>query len=179
MAMQRPRFSRFSRTDWHGDSMIVIVLGVFLLGSLLLPWAGIPEDRGDDFNYSLTSSDGLKSILATEWGAPIAVAGVVVALLGGIMLTFGPRRWTGGPLSLLLVAAALFVLYQVGQVAESIWSWGYVAGLGLMLALIVGIVLPIVALASAMTSRILRGLEAAEAAAAAATAEAAVQPETS
>lgn len=162
--MQRPSFSKFSRTDWHGDSIVVMVLGALLLVSLFLPWANERDYPRQNFTYALTTSGDINPILQTPWGWPIAISGAVVVVLGVTMLAFGPRRWTGGPIAIVLAGVAMYVLYDVDQAAHPAWGWGYSVGLGALVALIVGILLPIVALATALTSRILRDLEAERAA---------------
>lgn len=159
--------SRFSRTDWRGDAVVVIVLGLLLLGTLWLPWANDPEYPKQNFTYALATPDDIKPILETPWGWPIAVAGGLVVALGLTMLIAGPRRWTGGPIALALTVIAVWVLYDVDQAVRPAWGWGYAVGLGVLIAVIVAILLPIVALATALTARIVRDQEAQAARAAA------------
>ena len=161
MRMAKPSFARFSRTDWIGDSIVVIVCGAALLGSLFLPWANVRRYPRQNFSYALTKPEEVSSILSTDWGPPVLAVGIAVVVLGSLMLAYGPRRWTGGPISLALAIAALGVLYDVASAMHALYGWGYAAGMGVLVATVVGILLPVVALASAMTGRILRAQEAA------------------
>lgn len=158
--MKAPRLTRFSRTDWNGDGVVVMFLGALLAVSLALPWANERTSPRQNFTFSLTMPDDFRHITSTEWGPPLIVAAGLIVGLGALMLAVGPRRVMGGPVALLLALLSLVVLYETGSAMHAIYGWGYAAGVGVLIALIVGIVLPIVALASALTARIVRELEA-------------------
>jgi hypothetical protein len=154
------RLLHISRRDWLGDSIVVMVCGTLLIASMALPWANARAYPRQNFTYSLVKPNDIEGVLFTEWGPPIVALGVAVIALGAAMLIFGPRRWTTQPVAFVLTVSGLAILAQTGATMHAIYHWGYAAGVGVLVALIIGVILPVVALATAMTGRILRAAEA-------------------
>jgi hypothetical protein len=146
---------RITPKDWKGDGVVVIVLGTLLLGSMWVPWASDRTSPKQNFNWTLVQSHEIKFILFTPWGPPVLAVGVVAVLLGILMLVLGPRRRIAQVFALILTAGSLVVLADVRAAMHELYAWEYAAGTGILGAIVVAIVLPIVALAVALTGRLL------------------------
>lgn len=155
--MARTRTIRLTARDWTGDGIITVVAGALVGVAVMLPWA---NDRvmGHRVSYALTKPDDINGALATPWGLPtLLIAGVIFAL-GIAMIVLGPHK-------LALLSGVLVVLSGVAvcmlalAAARHALSWEYAAGSGIMLALLVGILLIPIGLASAMVGFMLRRQE--------------------
>lgn len=152
--MANIRTIRLTTRDWIGDGIITVVGGALLAGAVLLPWA---NDRvpGGRVSYALTKPDEISGALATQWGLPLLGVAAVVVALGVAMIALGPHRLallSGVVVTLSGVAASMLAL----DAAREALSWGYAAGSGLMLALLIGILLVPIGVASAMVGFMLR-----------------------
>jgi hypothetical protein len=148
------RTIRLTTRDWTGDGIITVVGGALLTVAVLLPWA---NDRvaGRRVSYSLTKPEDISGALGTPWGLPLLCVAAVVVALGVAMIWLGPHRLallSGVVVTLSGVAACILAL----DAAHEALSWGYAAGAGLMLTLLVGILLVPVGVASAMVGFLLR-----------------------
>ena len=137
--------------DWVGDAVITLVAGLALVVSVFLPWAN--ADVAGNVNYSLSKPAAINGVLATDWGLPVLIAGIAVVAVGLSMLVFGPNR-----LAILLgsgtVLAGGVVMLTVHDAAQAIMLY-YDGGMGLALAFVMAVILPIIGLASAMVGAIL------------------------
>ena len=143
--------SRIRYRDWVGDAVITVVAGLALVVSVFLPWAN--ADVAGNVNYSLSKPAAINGVLATDWGLPVLIAGIAVVAVGLSMLVFGPNR-----LAILLgsgtVLAGGVVMLTVHDAAQAIMLY-YDGGMGLALAFVMAVILPIIGLASAMVGAIL------------------------
>ena len=137
--------------DWVGDAVITVVAGLALVVSVFLPWAN--ADVAGNVNYSLSKPAAINGLMATDFGLPVLIAGIAVAVVGLTMLVFGPNR-LAVPLGLISATAALVVLSTVHDAAHVIMPF-YDGGMGLALAFVTAMILPIIGLASAMVGAIL------------------------
>jgi hypothetical protein len=150
------RVSRFTRRDWIGDSILIIASGVALMATVLLPWANTGTNGHFDFSPGKPSS--INGVLSTDWGAWILGIGVLVTAIGVVLLVRGPRGRVVQPLALVVALCGPVTLVVAGKALHSILSY-YSAGLGVLAAIIIGILMPVIALATALVARILREQE--------------------
>jgi len=61
--LRRPRRA-FSRADWIGDGVVMLVLGLAVVASVFLPWANVSS--GHDVNLSLSAADGVNVAVALD-----------------------------------------------------------------------------------------------------------------
>jgi len=127
--------------------VIVVFCGVALLVSLWLPWANVRDYPKQNFTYALTKPAEIKYILYTDWGPPVLVVGLAVIAMGVLMLVLGPRRWLHRSFAPALAVGALVVLYDAGAAMHALYGWGYAAGTGVLAAIIVALILPLVGFA--------------------------------
>lgn len=152
--MKNARTIRLTQRDWIGDGIITVVAGAFVAVAVLLPWA---NDRvlGHRVSYALTKPDDINGALGTPWGPPMLLIAVVIVALGALMIVLGPHRLaalSGAVVALSGIAVCMLALVA----AREALSWEYAAGSGLMLALLVGILLVPIGVASAMVGFMLR-----------------------
>jgi hypothetical protein len=140
--------------DWTGDGIVTVIAGALLLVAAVLPWAN--ERTADrQVSYALSKPDDISGALETAWGLPLVGIAVVVIALGVLMIVLGPHRLallSGAVVALSGLAACMLAL----DAAREAIGWGYAAGLGLMLTLLVGILLVPIGAASAMVGVLLR-----------------------
>jgi hypothetical protein len=151
------RTIRLTTRDWKGDGIITVVGGALLVAAVLLPWA---NDRvaGRRVSYALTKPDEIAGALGTQWGLPLLAVAAVVVALGVAMIALGPHRLallSGAIVTLSGIAACMLAL----DAAREALGWGYAAGSGLMLTLLIGTLLVPIGLASAMVGFMLRRQE--------------------
>jgi hypothetical protein len=152
--MARTRTIRLTSRDWTGDGVITIAGGVLLAVAVLLPWAndGVPGRR---VSYALTKPEEISGAMGTPWGLPLLGVAALVVALGAAMIWLGPHRLallSGVVVTMSGIAACVLAL----DAAREALGWGYAAGAGLMLALLVGILLVPIGVASAMVGFLLR-----------------------
>lgn len=152
--MRRTRTLRLTTRDWTGDGVITVVGGVLLLVGALLPWAN-ERLNGHRVSYALTRPDEISGVLSTRWGAPLLAVALVVVALGAVMVALGPHRLavlSGVVVTFSGMAACVLAL----DAAREALMWGYAAGAGLMLTLLIGILLVPVGIASTTAGFLLR-----------------------
>jgi len=148
------RTVRLTARDWTGDGIITVVAGTLLAVAVLLPWAN-ERVAGRRVSYALTRPDDISGALGTQWGLPLLFVAAAVVALGVVMIVLGPHRLallSGVIVTLSGIAACVLAL----DAAREALSWGYAAGSGLMLTLLVGILLVPIGIASAMVGFMLR-----------------------
>jgi hypothetical protein len=144
------KVKQIRRRDWTGDAIVTVVAGALLASSVALPWANVGE-RG--LVLSLHRPGSVSGVMGTEFGPPVLIAGLSVVAIGLAMLALGPRLWV----AVLAVAPAFLGPYAVSVALEAnraIWQ-PLQPGLGLALALAVGLILFFVGTASAAVGGIL------------------------
>lgn len=141
----------FSRTDWLGDGVVTLVLGVAVAVAVFLPWANV--STGHDVNLSLRAAPGVKSALATSWGAPVLGLAVLVVVVGLVMVARRPVRLSVLP-CLAVGLAGLGITLVCFSAGRNIWE-PLRPGLGLYMATLAGVLLVPTGLASAMVAGIL------------------------
>jgi hypothetical protein len=146
------RKHRFSLWDWNGDAILMLAAGAVGVVAVFLPWAN--DYTADFVNFSVSRAAGVSGVLQTPWGPPVLVAALVAIAVAMAMLIAGPRLLTMIVSLLGTVAGIVFVLQAVGA-ADSMAQM-YRPGLGLYVALLTGILLVPIGLASAMVGQILR-----------------------
>lgn len=138
------RRHRFTRADWIGYAVLVLIGGALGFGALFLPWAN--EYTREFVNFSLSKPPGVLGVLQTQWGWPVLAAALAALAAAVLLLLLGPRRVTA-VLSLVVVAAgAVYALESVAAADSMIGH--YRPGLGLYITLLTGILLVPVGLAS-------------------------------
>ena len=80
----------FSRTDWVGDGIVTVMLGLAVLAGVFLPWANY--STGHDVNLSAHSSPGINGALATQWGLPVLGLAALVVVVGVAMIVSRPLK---------------------------------------------------------------------------------------
>ena len=140
----RIRRHRFTRADWIGYAVLVILGGAAGLVALLLPWAN--EYTRDFVNFSLTKPPDVLGVMQTQWGWPVLAAALATLAAAALMLVLGPRRITV-VLSLVVVAAGAVYALEAVAAADSMLGL-YRPGLGLYITLLTGILLVPIGLAS-------------------------------
>ncbi len=150
----RARTVRLTTRDWTGDGVITVVGGALLLVGALLPWAN-ERLAGRRVSYALTKPDEISGALATRWGPPLVAVALLVVALGAVMVAAGPHR-LAVPSGVVVAVSGVAVCLLALDAAREALSWGYAAGSGLMLTLLIGILLVPVGVASAMVGFLLR-----------------------
>jgi hypothetical protein len=143
--------SKLRHRDWIGDAILTVAAGLAFVASVFLPWAN--ADVAGTVNHSFSKPAGINGVMATDFGLPVLIAGIAVVVVGLSMLVFGPNR-LAVPLGMISAAAALVVLSTVHDAAHEIMPY-FDGGLGLVLAFVTAMVLPVIGLASAMVGAIL------------------------
>lgn len=143
--------TKLRQRDWVGDAVLTMVAGLALVASVFLPWANV--NGPGNVNYSFSKPAAINGALSTEFGLPVLIAGLAVVAVGLTMIVFGPNRFAV-PLGLISGVAALVVLSTVHDAAHGIMLF-YDGGLGLALAFITALMLPMIGLASAMVGLVL------------------------
>ena len=133
--------------------MITVAAGALILGSLLLPWANEKSRRG--MNFSPTKPADIAGAIGTQWGTPVLVIAVVVLSLGLSMLIFGPHRLSLVS-GIIVVLAGLALLGVALDAARAAMIWSYTPGLGIFVALLTGLLLVPIGVASGAVGVILR-----------------------
>jgi hypothetical protein len=152
--MKIERTIRLTTRDWTGDGIVTVIAGVLVAVAVVLPWAN-ERAVGSRVSYALTRPDDINGALATPWGPPMLIIAMLVIVLGATMIWLGPHR-------LALASGLLIALSGVGvcilalRAAREALMWEYAAGSGLMLALLVGLLLVPIGVASAMVGHMLR-----------------------
>lgn len=147
--------SKLRYRDWVGDAVLTVVAGVAFVVSVFLPWAN--QDVVGDINYAFSKPAAINGAMSTEFGLPVMVSGIAVILIGVCMIVFGPNRFSI-PLGFASCLAAGVVLLSLHSAARSIMLF-YDGGLGLSMAFVTALVLPVIGLASAMVGAILSAQE--------------------
>lgn len=151
--MNALRTPRLTRRDWVGDAVLTVAAGALIVVSLLLPWANVKTGPG--VNFSPTKPAEIAGVMATEWGRPALAIAAVVVVLGLSMLAFGPHR-----LSLLsgviVVLAGVALLGVALDAARTAMAWQYTPGLGIFVALLTGLLLVPIGVASGAVGLMLR-----------------------
>jgi hypothetical protein len=154
--MARTRTIRLTTRDWTGDGIITVVAGLLVAVAVMLPWA---NDRvAGAVSWALTKPDDIRGGLGTPWGPPMLAIAVAIIALGVVMIVLGPHK-------LALISGALVAFSGIAvcmlalAAAREALGWQYAAGTGLMLALLVGILLIPIGVASAMVGFMLRRQE--------------------
>ncbi len=152
--MATTRTMRLTTRDWTGDGIITVVAGLLVAVAVLLPWAN-ERVLGRRVSYALTKPDDINGALGTPWGSPMLAVAAIIVALGVVMIVAGPHRLallSGPAVALSGIAVCMLAL----TAARHALSWEYAAGSGLMLALLVGILLVPIGVASAMVGFMLR-----------------------
>jgi hypothetical protein len=133
--------------------VITVVAGSLILGSLLLPWAN--EGAGRGVNFSPTKPADIAGVMGTQWGVPVLVIAAAIIALGLSMLAFGPHRLSilSG---ILVVGAGLALLGVALDAARTAMAWQYTPGLGIFVALLTGLLLVPIGVASGAVGLLLR-----------------------
>ena len=148
----RMRRHRFSRGDWTGYAVLIVIGGAAGLVAVFLPWAN--EYTVGSVNFSLSKPAHVAGVLQTQWGPPVLAAALVAVVAGALSLALGPRRVT---LALGAASAVAGVVYAVQAVAAvDSMPLTYRPGIGLYVTLLTGILLVPVALAAVAGGTILR-----------------------
>lgn len=152
--MAKIRTIRLTTRDWIGDGIITVAGGALLVAAVLLPWA---NDRvaGRRVSYALTKPEEISGALATQWGVPLLGVAAIVVALGVAMIAFGPHR-LALPSGVVVMLSGVVACMLALDAAREALSWGYAAGSGLMLTLLIGILLVPIGVASAMVGFMLR-----------------------
>jgi hypothetical protein len=138
------RRHRFTRADWIGYAVLIIVAGGAGLVALFLPWA---NEYTDQFvNFSLSRPEGVVGVLQTQWGPPVLVAALAAIVAAAALLLVGPRR-ASIALSLVVVAAGVVYALEAVSAADSMVKM-YRPGVGLYVTLLTGVLLVPIGLAS-------------------------------
>jgi hypothetical protein len=138
------RRHRFTRADWIGYAVLIIIAGGAGLIALFLPWA---NDYTDQFvNFSLSRPPDVVGVLQTQWGPPVLVAALAAIAAAAALLLVGPRR-VSIALSLIVVAAGAVYALEAVSAADSMVKM-YRPGVGLYLTLLTGVLLVPIGLAS-------------------------------
>ncbi len=148
--LRRPRRA-FSRADWIGDGVVMLVLGLAVVASVFLPWANVSS--GHDVNLSLSAADGVNGALATPWGLPVLALGLVVVVVGLITIAVRPIRLSILP-CLAVAVAGLAITLVCFSAGWHIWD-PLRPGVGLYADTLGGILLVPTGLAAAMVASIL------------------------
>jgi len=144
---------RLTLRDWTGDGVITVVAGVLLVAAVLLPWA---NDRVDGaVSYALTKPADIGGGLGTPWGPPMMVIAGAVVALGVAMIVLGPHRLALLSGALVALAGIAVCMLALAAAREAL-GWEYATGVGLMLALLVGVLLVPIGVATAMVGFMLR-----------------------
>jgi hypothetical protein len=143
--------TKLRKRDWVGDAVITIIAGLALVASVFLPWANV--NGPGTVNYSFSKPAAINGAMATDFGLPVLVAGLAVVAVGLTMIVFGPNRFAV-PLGLTSGVAALLVLSAIHEAAHGIMLF-YDGGLGLAVAFVTALMLPVIGLASAMVGLVL------------------------
>ncbi len=142
---------RFSRKDWLGDGVVMVVLGSAIAAAVFLPWAN--ASSAHMMNFSLTKPDTINGALATPWGVPVLALAVVVIVVGIVMIAFRPSRLSVLPclaVSLAGIAIALITM------TAGVFVWDPMhPGIGLFIDIMGGVLLVPTGIASAMVAYIL------------------------
>lgn len=151
--MKALRTPHLTRRDWVGDAVLTVAAGALIVGTLLLPWAN--EKTGSGVNFSPTKPAEIAGVMGTQWGVPVLAIAAVIVALGLSMLAFGPHR-----LSLLsgvlMVVAGLALLGVALDAARTAMAWEYTPGLGIFVALLTGLLLVPIGVASGAVGLMLR-----------------------
>jgi hypothetical protein len=140
----RIRRHRFTRADWIGYAVLIMLGGAAGLAALLLPWAN--EYTREFVNFSLTKPPDVFGVMQTQWGWPVLAAALAALAAAVLLLVLGPRRVT---VVLSLVVAAAGAVYALEAIAAADSMIGiYRPGLGLYVTLLTGILLVPIGLAS-------------------------------
>jgi hypothetical protein len=136
VGVKRPE-PAFSRADFLGDALLTLIAGFLLLSTVFLPWANTRVSG--TVNLALTHPATIKGILGTPWGAPVLAASIVVLAVGGLMLLRGASRLA--PLyGAVVFAAGVVTIVDAVRAYDQI-RLSMSTGLGLFLALVIGLVL--------------------------------------
>jgi hypothetical protein len=146
--MKRLHRVRLLRRDWVGYAVIVLLCGGALLAAVFLPWAN--TDTGHSVNFSLSKPDDILGVLRTRWGAPALLIALAVTLLGVLMLTLRPRRYSL-VIGFLLAAAGAGSFALADNAAAQIGS-PMRSGIGLYVTLFVGVILVPIGLATVIVA---------------------------
>ncbi len=131
----------------------MLAAGLVCLAAVLLPWAN--ARTGDAVNFSLIRPEGIRGVMATQWGPPVLAAAAAAVAAAVTMLILGPRLLTM-VLSLTGVIAGVVLVMQATSAADSM-SGLVRPGIGLYVTLLTGILLVPIGIASSMVAHILRG----------------------
>lgn len=145
---------RLTTRDWTGDGIITVVAGALVAVAVMLPWAN-ESVMGHRVSYALTKPDEINGALETPWGPPMLAIAALITALGVAMIVAGPHRLallSGTTVALSGIVVCMLALTAAHQAL----SWQYAAGSGIMLALLVGILLVPIGVASAMVGFMLR-----------------------
>jgi hypothetical protein len=146
------RRHRFTRADWMGYAVLMLVGGAVGLVALFLPWA---NDYTEQFvNFSLSKPPEVVGVLQTQWGPPVLVAALAAVVAAVLLVILGPRRLSIA-LSLIVVAAGAVYALQALAAADSMVKM-YRPGLGLYMTLLTGILLVPIGLASLLVGAAMR-----------------------
>lgn len=138
----------FSRTDWIGDGVVMLVLGLAVVAAVFLPWANV--STGHDVSLSLRATDGVNGALATPWGLPVLALGLVVVIAGVVMIATRPVRLSILP-CLAVSVAGLGITLVCFSAGWHIWD-PLRPGVGLFADTLAGILLVPTGLAAAMVA---------------------------
>jgi hypothetical protein len=152
------RRHRFTRADWAGYAVLIIMGGAAGVVALFLPWA---NDYTDQFvNFSLTRPPEVVGVLQTPWGPPVLIAALAAIAAAVVLLLLGPRRLSIVLSLAVVVAGAVYALEAIAA-ADSMVKM-YRPGVGLYVTLLTGVLLVPIGLASLAVGAAMRSARRAE-----------------
>ena len=146
------RRHRFTRGDWIGYAVLIMIGGAVGVVAVFLPWAN--DYTAEDVNFSLSRPAEVVGVLQTQWGPPVLGAALAAVAIATLLLLLGPRRVTMVLAAAVVVAGLVFAAEAVSA-ADSMVKM-YRPGLGLYVTLLAGILLVPIGLAAVAVSEIMR-----------------------
>jgi hypothetical protein len=146
------RIHRFTRADWIGYAVLIMAGGLAGLVAVFLPWAN--ELSRESVNFSLSKPADINGVLQTPFGPPVLAAAVCALVAAALLLLLGPRRVSPVLSAVVMLAGLVYVRESVA--AADVMGGMFRPGIGLYVALLTGILLVPVGLASVAVGVMMR-----------------------
>jgi hypothetical protein len=140
----RVRSHRFTRADWIGYAVLILVGGVVGLVAVFLPWANAYTH--ESVNFSLSKPSGINGVMHTQFGPPVLAAALCAVVAAALLLLLGPRRLSPVLSGVVIVAGVVYAHEAVA--AADVMGGVYRPGIGLYATLLTGVLLVPIGLAS-------------------------------